>query len=102
MTDLAQADWAGALARARAHAPFLALGLDRQPALEAMLAEGRGEEALAHARAQAGGDDVGSALRRERWALAVALAIGDLAGAFPLPRTTATSSTSKGLWCCRC
>ena len=86
MADLLQADWAGALARARAHAPFLALGIDRQPALEALLAEGRREESLAYARAQAAGADLAKALRRERLALAVALAIGDLAGAFALPR----------------
>jgi glutamate-ammonia-ligase adenylyltransferase len=86
MADLSQADWAGALARARAYAPFLALGLDRQPELENLLAEGRGEEALAHARALSGGDEVGVSLRRERSALAVALAVGDLAGAFALSR----------------
>lgn len=81
------ADWTNALSRARAHAPFLARGLDRLPALEALLAEGRGEDALAFARA-AGADapDTGAALRREKLALAVALAIGDLAGAFPLAR----------------
>src|SRR5690242_3302994 len=86
MADHSQADWTGALARARAHAPFLALGLDRQPELEAMLAEGQGEQALARSRAMGGGKDVGSALRRERWALATALAIGDLAGVFPVAR----------------
>ncbi|MGZ5870416.1 MAG: bifunctional [glutamate--ammonia ligase]-adenylyl-L-tyrosine phosphorylase/[glutamate--ammonia-ligase] adenylyltransferase [Croceibacterium sp.] len=86
MADLLQADWAGALTRARTHAPFLALGRDRPPELAAMLAEGRGEDALAHVRALATGDDVGGALRRERLALAVALAIGDLAGTFPLTR----------------
>jgi glutamate-ammonia-ligase adenylyltransferase len=86
MTVISQADWANAIARARTHAPFLALGLDRQPELEALLAAGRGEDALAHARAFGAGDDVGTALRRERIALAVALAIGDLAGAFPLAR----------------
>ncbi|MFN3516753.1 MAG: bifunctional [glutamine synthetase] adenylyltransferase/[glutamine synthetase]-adenylyl-L-tyrosine phosphorylase [Novosphingobium sp.] len=81
------ADWTNAIARARAHAPFLARGLDRLPALEALLAQGRGEEALACARA-AGADapDTGTALRREKLALAVVLAIGDLAGAFPLTR----------------
>uniref|UniRef100_UPI0014084FED bifunctional [glutamate--ammonia ligase]-adenylyl-L-tyrosine phosphorylase/[glutamate--ammonia-ligase] adenylyltransferase n=1 Tax=Altererythrobacter segetis TaxID=1104773 RepID=UPI0014084FED len=86
MTHLSQADWAGALARARGHAPFLALGLDRQPELEALLAQGHGDQALAHARAVGEDDDVGGGLRRERSALAVALAVGDLAGAFALPR----------------
>jgi len=86
MTDLVQADWSGALARARAHAPFLALGLDRQPGLEAILAEGRGEDALAHAHTAGEGEEAGVALRRERLAIAVALAVGDLAGAFGLGR----------------
>ncbi|MBO9498202.1 MAG: bifunctional [glutamine synthetase] adenylyltransferase/[glutamine synthetase]-adenylyl-L-tyrosine phosphorylase [Novosphingobium sp.] len=79
--------WTNAIARARAHAPFLALALDRQPALEELLAAGSGEEALAWAKA-AGADaaNVASALRRERLGLAAALAIGDLAGAFSLDR----------------
>lgn len=86
MADPAQPDWTHALARARAHAPFLALGLDRQPELETLLREGRDEEALAHARTLGEGPDVAKALRHERLALAVTLAIGDLAGAFPLSR----------------
>lgn len=86
MVESSQTDWASALARARSHAPFLALGLDRQPELSGLLAEGRSEDALALARALSQGDDVGVGLRRERSALAVALAIGDLAGAFALPR----------------
>jgi glutamate-ammonia-ligase adenylyltransferase len=86
MADPSKADWTSALARARAHSSFLAMGLDRQPELEALLAEGRGEEALAHARSRGAGIEVGVALRRERWGLAVALAVGDLAGAFPLSR----------------
>ena len=86
MADLPQIDWAGALARARAYAPFLAVALDRQPELATMLAEGQGEAALAHARSFAQGSEVGMALRRERSALAVTLAVGDLAGAFSLER----------------
>ena len=79
--------WTNAIARARAHAPFLALALDRQPALEELLAAGSGEEALAWAKAAgAGAANVASALRRERLGLAAALAIGDLAGAFSLER----------------
>jgi glutamate-ammonia-ligase adenylyltransferase len=82
-------DWTGALTRARAHAPFLAHGLDRLPALEALLAAGDGAGALAWAkRAGDGAETVGSALRREKLALAVALAVGDLAGAFPLLTVT--------------
>jgi glutamate-ammonia-ligase adenylyltransferase len=80
-------DWTGALARARTHSPYLARGLDRLPALETLLAAGDGEGALALARAAgAGATTAGSALRREKLALAVALGVGDLAGAFPLLR----------------
>ena len=82
-------DWTGALARARAHAPYLAGLIDRQPDLVALLARGEGEAALALARrAGEGAPDIGAALRREKRALALALAIGDLAGAFPLARVT--------------
>ena len=77
------ADWQGAIERARAHSPFLALALSRQPELAALLERGEGEAALALAKS-AGEDDVGTALRRERLALAATLAVGDLAGAFPL------------------
>lgn len=83
------ADWTDALGRARDHAPFLCRGLDRLPALEALLGEGRIEDALAWARdAGNGAETTGSALRREKLALALALAVGDLAGALPLLRVT--------------
>lgn len=82
-------DWTAALTRARTHAPFLAHGLDRLPALEALLAAGDGAGALAWAkRAGDGAETVGSALRHEKLALAVALAVGDLAGVFPLLTVT--------------
>ncbi|WEK45351.1 MAG: bifunctional [glutamine synthetase] adenylyltransferase/[glutamine synthetase]-adenylyl-L-tyrosine phosphorylase [Candidatus Andeanibacterium colombiense] len=86
--------WQNAIGRARAHSPFLTLALDRQPALADLLAQGKGEDALAWARA-AGADapTVASALRRERLALAAALGIGDLAGAFPLARVMAELSS---------
>jgi glutamate-ammonia-ligase adenylyltransferase len=89
-----QPDWAHALQRARVEAPFLARGLDRLPDLEALLAAGRIEDALAAAHA-AGTDapDTAIALRRRRLALAVALAIGDLAGALPLARVMGELST---------
>ena len=64
--------------------------MDRLPDLTALLAAGEGEQALGWAKAAGEGvDDVGVALRRERLALALALAVGDLAGAFPLARVTA-------------
>ncbi|WP_379922939.1 bifunctional [glutamate--ammonia ligase]-adenylyl-L-tyrosine phosphorylase/[glutamate--ammonia-ligase] adenylyltransferase [Erythrobacter sp. R86502] len=77
-------DWDSALHRARTHAPFLARALERQPELAALLAAGDGDAALAWARQQGEGADAEVALRRERLALAAALAVGDLAGAFPL------------------
>ncbi len=78
-------DWTSALARARAEAPFLARGLARLPDLADLLARGEGAAALDWARAAgAGADDLAAALRRERLALAVALGVGDLAGAFTL------------------
>lgn len=87
MSGLTHSHWASALARARAHSPYLSAGLDRLPALEALLAGGDGESALGWAKAAgAAAPDTGSALRREKLALAVALAVGDLAGAFALTR----------------
>lgn len=84
-----QADWTGAIARARAHAPYLSSALDRLPALTERLAAGQGDAALDWARAAGeGAPSVGAALRREKQALALALAIGDLAGAFPLLKVT--------------
>ena len=79
------ADWPSALARARAHAPFLAQALGRRPDLAELLAAGEGETALSAAKASGkGAADTAIALRRERLALALVLAVGDLAGAFPL------------------
>ncbi|WFL78511.1 bifunctional [glutamate--ammonia ligase]-adenylyl-L-tyrosine phosphorylase/[glutamate--ammonia-ligase] adenylyltransferase [Altererythrobacter arenosus] len=78
-------EWQDALARARAEAPFLRRALERQPELADLLERGEGDAALEWAR-QAGDNagSVGSALRRERLAYATALAVGDLAGDFPL------------------
>ena len=79
------ADWTGALVRAKVHAPYLAHGLERLPALAALLAAGDAAGALRFAKAAGNGAaTVASALRREKQALALALAVGDLAGAFPL------------------
>ncbi|WP_066558507.1 bifunctional [glutamate--ammonia ligase]-adenylyl-L-tyrosine phosphorylase/[glutamate--ammonia-ligase] adenylyltransferase [Croceicoccus bisphenolivorans] len=82
-------DWTGALERAGRHSPYLADLLQKWPDLHDLLAQGRGEEAYAAAR-MSGKDapDTGSALRREKQALALVLGIGDLAGAFPLLRIT--------------
>jgi len=85
-------EWQAAIERARAHAPFLAVALERLPHLAALLQAGEGEAALAAAylagegAAGEGVEGTGIALRRERLALALVLAVGDLAGAFPLAR----------------
>ncbi len=84
MGENREADWDSALHRARSHAPFLARALDRQPELGALLEAGDAAGALAWAQAQAEHPDPEIALRRERLALAATLAVGDLAGAFPL------------------
>jgi [glutamine synthetase] adenylyltransferase / [glutamine synthetase]-adenylyl-L-tyrosine phosphorylase len=72
-----------AMNRAAAHAPFLAGAMARNPALSELLSAGSFEEALAHAWAMRG-DGVRQTLRRQRDALALTLAIGDLAGYLPL------------------
>lgn len=78
-------DWDYALARVRAHSPFLTLALQRMPNLAEMLAAGRADEALAAALAMAD-SDTARALRQERLGLALVLGVGDLAGHFPLAR----------------
>ncbi|WP_299196755.1 bifunctional [glutamate--ammonia ligase]-adenylyl-L-tyrosine phosphorylase/[glutamate--ammonia-ligase] adenylyltransferase [uncultured Erythrobacter sp.] len=83
---MADPDWKEAIARARAHAPFLARALDRQPELEALLQAGEGEAALEWSKARGSGESADIALRRQRIGMAAALAVGDLAGAFPLTR----------------
>ncbi|MEW4449497.1 bifunctional [glutamate--ammonia ligase]-adenylyl-L-tyrosine phosphorylase/[glutamate--ammonia-ligase] adenylyltransferase [Qipengyuania sp. JC766] len=84
-----ETNWADAVARARRNSPFLSRALDRQPELAGLLEAGDGDAALAWAgQAGHGIDDVGVSLRRERLALATALAIGDLAGAFSLADVT--------------
>lgn len=90
---MTRCDWTSAIARAQAFSPFLADGLERLPELAALLAAGQGEEALQWAKAAGTGiADPGVALRREKRALALALAIGDLAGAFDLARVVAELS----------
>ena len=89
---MASPDWTSAIDRARENAPFLARSLDRQPELAQLLSEGRGEAALQWAAHRGEDRDVDTALRRHRLGLATALAIGDLAGAFPLSRVMAELS----------
>ncbi|MCH2486311.1 MAG: bifunctional [glutamate--ammonia ligase]-adenylyl-L-tyrosine phosphorylase/[glutamate--ammonia-ligase] adenylyltransferase [Erythrobacter sp.] len=91
---LSSPDWSGALARARAHSPFLSRALERLPDLESLLEVGDIEDALLMAKAAGDGvEDTGVALRRERLALATALAIGDLAGGLALDRVMRELST---------
>ncbi|MGQ0661180.1 bifunctional [glutamine synthetase] adenylyltransferase/[glutamine synthetase]-adenylyl-L-tyrosine phosphorylase [Sphingosinicella sp.] len=76
-----------ALARARAHSPFLRDLLDRGGPVAAALEAGNLGRALA-AAGQGPDGDVMAALRRERSAHALALAIADLAGLMPLEEVT--------------
>ena len=93
MQRVPRKNWQGAIDRARHFSPFLANALERLPTLAEMLDAGRGAEALARAKeAGADAEDVPTALRRERLALALTLGIGDLAGAFPLALVTAELS----------
>ncbi|MBD2843066.1 bifunctional [glutamate--ammonia ligase]-adenylyl-L-tyrosine phosphorylase/[glutamate--ammonia-ligase] adenylyltransferase [Erythrobacter rubeus] len=87
MSAANEADWQSAIERAEAHAPFLARALAKHPDLRALLTGGEFDAALDYSRDQGAHEDVGVGLRRERLALAAAVAIGDLAGAFPLSRT---------------
>ena len=86
MAREAEPDWNGALERARNHAPFLAQALERRPDIAALLEQGAADDAIA--AAPSGAEQVDVALRQERLGLALALAVGDLAGAFPLARVT--------------
>lgn len=80
-------NWQDGLARARAESPFLARALERQPELADLLERGEGDAAMQYAySAGEGAAELGIALRRERLALATALAIGDLAGEFPVTK----------------
>ena len=91
--DMMSHDWTGALARAHENAPFLSRAMDRLPDLVSILSVGDLTGALDWAQAAGrDADDVGVALRRERLALSLALAIGDLAGAMPLLEITGALS----------
>ncbi len=76
-------DFAGALARAARHAPFLAAAMHRQPQVCAALVSGDLAGALTSADAPVDGN-VRRQLRIRRDRLALAVAVGDLAGALSL------------------
>lgn len=76
---------ADALARARAHSPFLALALQREPAIASACAAGALTLDLAEVAAD---QPVAARLRRRRRALALTIALGDLAGLMDLSAVT--------------
>lgn len=74
-----------AIARARAHAPYLAAAMEVHPALTDLLSADTLDAAFEWtAQAGAGAENVRQKLRREKRALALTLAIGDLAGRLSL------------------
>ena len=82
-----------ALARARGHSPYLKRQLDTFPDIAAALDRTAIGDALDLARNEGRGEVLAAALRRERNALSLVLAIADLAGAIPLERLTAALSS---------
>lgn len=92
-------DWQGAVARAETHSPFLARALSRQPELRDLLARGDAKAArqwvLHQGRSE---EDIGASMRRERLAVATSVAIGDLAGAFPLAEVVEQLSEFADRW----
>jgi [glutamine synthetase] adenylyltransferase / [glutamine synthetase]-adenylyl-L-tyrosine phosphorylase len=83
LPGMKQYSFENAMNRAGQHAPFLAAAMVRHPALTELLRAGAFDAALAAAWAM-NGDGVRQTLRRQRDALALTLAIGDLAGHLPL------------------
>ena len=81
-----------ALKRAQTHSPFLKFHLESGSPTAAALLDGRIDEALALARRAGEGLDPMTALRCERSAFALALAVGDLAGALTLEQVFADLS----------
>lgn len=80
---------ADALQRAEGHAPFLRHAIERNPDLTALLAGGDLDGALALAMRRGDeADSVAAGLRRERAALALVLAVGDLAGLLGMEQVT--------------
>jgi glutamate-ammonia-ligase adenylyltransferase len=92
--NVAVGDWASALAAARRRAPYLDRSAERAPDAAAAIAAGAAAQVAAEAIAQAhaaGGlplVDAMTALRRAKRAMHLAVAIGDLAGVWPLEQVT--------------
>ena len=76
-----------AIERARNEAPFLREAMLARPDLVAAFVSEGAESAVARAL-EAAGDDLAVELRRRRHGLALAVALGDLAGEFTLERVT--------------
>lgn len=81
-----------AIDRAFAHAPFLRRAGEHRPDVVERIAQGDIAGALALCRQEEGTDNVGLALRRERQALSLAVALADLAGLMPFEEVVATLS----------
>ncbi|MCE2828860.1 MAG: bifunctional [glutamine synthetase] adenylyltransferase/[glutamine synthetase]-adenylyl-L-tyrosine phosphorylase [Sphingomonadales bacterium] len=77
-----------ALDRARTNSPFLALLIDRHPALVTLIKGGDFDQALAAALAVEVDGSVAATLRRQRQGVALVTAIADLCGAWDLTRVT--------------
>jgi glutamate-ammonia-ligase adenylyltransferase len=77
-----------ALDRARTNSPFLALLIDRHPALVRLIKAGDFDQALAIALAVEVDGSVAATLRRQRQGVALITAIADLCGAWDLTRVT--------------
>ena len=85
-------EWQSAIDRAQRNAPFLARSLERLPELADLLAAGDLDAAFDYCAHAGDSVDIGVALRRERLALALTLAIGDLAGVLSLDEVMARLS----------
>ena len=86
-----ESHFVNAMDRASADSPFLRGAMARNPALVEMLRPGAFDQALAAAWGQTG-KDVRQTLRRQRDALALVVAIGDLAGHLSLEAVVAALS----------
>ena len=81
-----------ALSRASQFAPFLRDSARLLPDLVEIFIDAGSEAAITAALAVGAGQELGSALRRRRRALALVVALGDLAGELPLERVTGALS----------
>ena len=80
-----------AIARARTHSAFLAAQAERFPDIVTIF-EGRGAEAALAAALEPTGEPLAIDLRRRRYRLALAVALGDLSGDLDLERVTGALS----------